>query len=254
MTHPKQITDCDLNAYVDGELDAEARGAVAAWLENHPEDRAKIAAYQAQNAALHGLFDDVLTEPLPVEMAQTLAERPARAGLPVWAQAAAAVALVMMGAAGGWGLRGGSAMRADTPAYVQRAVGAHLVYAVEVLHPVEVRADQQDHLVGWLSKRLGAPLKAPFLGDLGYTLVGGRLLEEDAKPAAQFMYEDAKGRRVTVYLRHGDGKNTAFKFYGGKDASAFYWVDGPFSYALTGDMPRDELMDIAHMVYGEIDS
>lgn len=254
MTHPKQITDCDLNAYVDGELDAEACAAVAEWLENHPEDQSKIAVYQAQNRAMHDLFDPVMAAPLPVEMAQIMATRPAHTGLPVWAQMVAAVVLLMMGAAGGWGLRAGGVISLETPAYVQRAVGAHLVYAAEVLHPVEVRADQQDHLVGWLSKRLGAPLKAPFLGALGYTLVGGRLLEEEAKPAAQFMYEDATGRRVTVYLRHGDGKDTAFKFYGGDQASAFYWVDGPFAYALTGDMSRSDLMDIAHLVYGEIDS
>jgi anti-sigma factor RsiW len=251
MTHPKQITDCDLNAYVDGELDRDSCSSVVDWLRNHPGDRAKVAAYQAQNAALHGLFDDVLEEPVPFELAQTMAERPVRAGLPVWAQLVAAVVLVMVGAVGGWGLRGGGVLPAETPAYVQRAVGAHLVYAAEVLHPVEVRADQQDHLVGWLSKRLGAPLKAPYLGELGYSLIGGRLLAEEAKPAAQFMYEDTKGRRVTVYLRLGDGKDTAFKFYGSDAASAFYWVDGPFAYALSGDISRSELMDIAHVVYRE---
>ena len=43
------------------------------------------------------------------------------------------------------------------------ALVAYAVYAPEVRHPVEVAATQQEHLVQWLSKRLGRPLKVPDL-------------------------------------------------------------------------------------------
>ena len=39
-------------------------------------------------------------------------------------------------------------------------LGAHSVYVPEVRHPVEVRAEEE-HLVRWLTKRVGAPMCAP---------------------------------------------------------------------------------------------
>ncbi|MDQ2102324.1 anti-sigma factor family protein, partial [Azospirillum isscasi] len=36
------ISDIDLNAYVDGELDAQRRIEVEAWLEANPEDAARV--------------------------------------------------------------------------------------------------------------------------------------------------------------------------------------------------------------------
>lgn len=53
---------------------------------------------------------------------------------------------------------------------------ARAVYSPEVRHPVEVWALQEDHLVAWLSKRLDTTLKCPSLAELGYELVGVRLL------------------------------------------------------------------------------
>jgi anti-sigma factor RsiW len=64
------------------------------------------------------------------------------------------------------------------------------------------------------------------------------------------MYEDEAGRRLTLYLRvMPDGRDTAFRFVHERDVSAFYWVDGPFGYALTGPLPRERLLPIATIVY-----
>ena len=47
------------------------------------------------------------------------------------------------------------------------------------------------------------------------------------------MYEDGSGRRLTIYVRAYDGKDTAFKYFVDDELSAFYWIDAPFAYALT---------------------
>ena len=76
-------------------------------------------------------------------------------------------------------------------------------------HPVEVPAADADHLVQWLSKRVGYQLRAPDLEKLGLKLVGGRLLPGPTGPAAFFMYEAPSGERYTIYCarsqraRHG---------------------------------------------------
>jgi len=252
MTAPRPLDEATLHAYVDGRLDEAGRREVEAWLAGHPEDAARAAAFRAQNAGLHALYDGVLDEPLPAGLAAVGKARPARA----WARVAAALALLALGAAAGWGLRGpgdGGGPPAE-PGFVQRAVGAHVVYVPEVRHPVEVGAEEEEHLVGWLSKRLGSPLKAPDLDALGFALIGGRLLPDDGTPAAQFMYEDATGRRLTCYVRAaGQREDTAFRFVAGGGVSAFYWVEAPLAYALIAEMPRDALLPIAHAVYAQLE-
>ncbi len=42
------VTEDELHAYVDGELPAERRGAVEAWLAAHPDDAARVAAWRSQ--------------------------------------------------------------------------------------------------------------------------------------------------------------------------------------------------------------
>ena len=96
------------------------------------------------------------------------------------------------------------------------------MYSAEKVHVVEVGADQKDHLVGWLSKRVGTPLVAPDLSAEGFQLVGGRLLPAAEKPAAQFMYQDRAGTRISLYVTPDTGKaETGFQLYEEDGARAF---------------------------------
>jgi anti-sigma factor RsiW len=255
MTAPRPIDENTLHAYVDGQIDEDRRREVESWLADHPEEAAHVRAYLAQNAGLHALYDGVLEQPLSPGLAALAAGKPkARTAAGAWRRLAAAVLLFALGGAAGWSLHGvgeGDGSSAE-PGFVRRAVGAHIVYASEVRHPVEVGADEEDHLVGWLSKRLGSPLKAPNLSALGFSLVGGRLLPDEGTAAAQFMYEDASGRRLTCYVRAADGRDaTAFRFVSEGGVSAFYWVDASLAYALIAEMPKDALLPIAHAVYAQ---
>lgn len=150
---------------------------------------------------------------------------------------------------------GADAPPSGTPASLaHRAALAHRVYAPEVRHPVEVGADQQEHLVAWLSKRLGTPLHPPRLAPLGYELVGGRLLPGDNGPVAQFMYTDASGQRLTLYVSSGQAGNrdTGFRYARDGGLSVFYWIDGSYGYALSGALGKAELSQIANAVYEQL--
>lgn len=245
------VSEAELHAFVDGTLSPPRRAAVEAWLRAHPEDQERVAAFRAQNEALRALFDPVLDEPVPARL-QAAARRARR---PSWrGQLAAVAASLIVGITIGWILRGSTATPAVARADVtlaQRAALAHAVYTPEVLHPVEVGADEETHLVKWLSKRLDQPLKAPDLSGLGFRLVGGRLLPGGDKPAGQFMYENTLGRRLTLYVSTDlDGnRETAFRFAQERGASVFYWIDGPLGYALVADMNREPLLQVAQQVY-----
>lgn len=248
------ITDADLLAYVDDRLPPERRVDIEAHLALHPEDAAKVAAWQAQAEALRSHFAAGLDEPVPAAMmALFAAQRPS-----VWAPAlriAAVLAIVVASAGAGWFGRGAMMPATVVAALPQEATRAHLVYSKEVLHPVEVTAKEEQHLVTWLSKRVGTALKVPSLAAQGYGLVGGRLLPASSgnHAAAQFMYENRQGQRLTLYVRSGEGgSDTSFRFAGEGHAAAFYWVDGGFGYALTGESGREALLPIARAVYEQL--
>jgi anti-sigma factor RsiW len=238
----------DLHAYADDLLAPEQRAAVESYLAGAPDAAGRVAAYREQNLQLRAHFNPVLDEPVP----QRLTMLAPRRGLVRYAIAAGWLAI---GVAVGWFVN--ESVTRDPvrlAGFAHRAAIAHAVYSPEVRHPVEVGADQQEHLVRWLSKRLGTDLKPPTLSASGYELVGGRLLPGDRGAVAQFMYQDAKGRRLTLYVSRmtvsqGD---TAFRYSRENGVSVFYWVDGPLGYALSGDLPKSDLLGVATVVYKQL--
>lgn len=250
MLQEAPFDDATLHAHVDGQLSAEDDAQVAAWLQGHPHEQARVERWRTQALQLRALQADLLREPLPARL--TAALRP-EVGLRQ---------------------RMPGGVPAAVPAFVRDAAVAHAVYTPERRHPVEVGAQEQAHLVQWLSKRLGTPLKAPVLTGQGYTLVGGRLLPaSEGLPAggaasdvpltrlarAQFMYEAADGVRLTLYISVSEslhGLPTGFKLVrGGRGVAArnsFYWVDGQVGYALTAPLPAEALHVLARQVYQQL--
>jgi anti-sigma factor RsiW len=113
--------------------------------------------------------------------------------------------------------------------------------------------------VQWLSKRLGKPLKVPKLSALGYELVGGRLLPGDIGARAQFMFQDAQGQRITLYLGAVDQKSekmdpgeTKFRYEADGQVPSFYWFDQGFGYALAGQVDREKLIALATLVHQQL--
>jgi anti-sigma factor RsiW len=251
MTDREQIED-ELNAYVDGELPADRRDAVEAWLAAHPEDAAKVAAWRKQGELIRARYGAAADEKPPPRLdLGRLARR--RAGMKIAAIAAVLAAFVAGGAAG-WVARGFEARPpTDLARFTTDALDAYRLYAVEVRHPVEVPGDQRPHLVEWLSKRVGSPLRAPELDKVGLKLVGGRLLPGPTGATAFFMYETPTGERFTLYCGHTADRETALRYTSGEQNAAYYWVDRNLAYVLSGPAERDKLYAIAQAAYDQID-
>lgn len=269
MTKP--IDDTLLHAWLDGELPVEQRAEVERWLQDHPEDAARVRLWAADSQALRTTLEPVLDEPVPQRLTQIVWSRgPATLAQP-WQRWAAALALFVLGGAVGagamWRLQPApNSASADQPAgpqgWVRRAAVAHAVYVPEVRHPVEVKA-QEEHLSRWLTRRLTVPVKLFDLRDQGFELVGGRLLPDASGPSAQLMYQavdagpgNAKPERVTVYLRKPDSATPAgFAYERQGDLGLFYWIEGDSAhgsatgYALVGALPRERLLALAEAIY-----
>jgi anti-sigma factor RsiW len=257
------VTEADLHAYADGHLPADRAAQIAGFLAAHPDSALRVRDWTVQNAMLREAFRPVLDEPLPL----ALPLRPPASSWP-WRSMAAAVAIASIGAIGGWTARGalegtgappGRGLASARPgdaalsAFAHRAAVAHAVYSPDARRPVEVGAEQEQALATWLTRRMGATMRAPALGPLGYQLMGGRLLPGSQGPVAQFMYADAAGRRLTLYAsREFANTETAFRFTQDGSLNVFYWVDGAFGYAISAEAGRDELQKVSQEVYGQL--
>lgn len=251
MTNDGPIVEDDLQAYVDGRLSDARRAAVEAYLAQSPDVRERVQLDIRQRNALRGQLEGKLNEPVPPRL--WIANiRAARRSTMVRRLTAIAASLLIfvVGAGTGWFAGHHETLAPPATAGVaQNANAAYRTYVVEVAHPVEVASTQEGHLLQWLSRRLGKPLSAPDLTPFGYKLMGGRLLPGSESAAAQLMYDDASGKRLTLYVRAAPGNETAFRFQRDGEAATFAWIDQGFGFAVTAPATREELLPIAEAVY-----
>jgi anti-sigma factor RsiW len=252
----RPVEEDELHARIDGRLPPHLAAVVDTYLAAHPEAQTRFSQYAEQREALRTALAEQAGGPIPDRLrVARIREARRHRHYRQLAQIAAAISLLILGGVAGWAVRDVAgpfvASGAGTVAGVitADAIAAHRVYSVEVRHPVEVNADQETHLVQWLSKRLGRELTVPDLSPAGFRLMGGRLLPAEDGPAAQFMYENASGERLTLYLRVGVGGETAFRYHEEGGIGAFYWSDEGFGYAIAAKADRELLLRIAELVY-----
>jgi anti-sigma factor RsiW len=249
------VTEDELHAYVDGELPADRREAVANWLATHPTEAATVAAWRAQAEAIRARYGATADEPVPgrLKLDQIMRQHGGRRRSFAAVAAAATIAFVIGGGAG-WLARGASASPSSFSTITADALEAHKLYVVEVRHPVEVPGSERPHLTAWLSKRLGYPQHIPELESLGLKLVGGRLLPgPNGDAAALYMYEGPTGERFTVYCSKAATPETALRFKTGDRFAAYYWVDDKHAFVVSGPAERAKLERISKTVYEQVD-
>ena len=238
-----------LSAFVDSELPESERAAVREHLARDPQAAAQVASWRAQKAALQALCGAPEREEPPFIVL--------RARIPWWRRVAVAACWLAVGAGLALALgplvpRLGGGGNGDVMSFARRADIAYAVYTPERRHPVEVVAAEEEHLINWLSKRLNRHLSVPSLQEYGYTLVGGRLLPGEAGPAAQFMYENQGGARLTLYVTGIPKDETAFRLFRDGNRRTFYWISDHMGYALSGPIEEHKLRSIAIEVCGEL--
>jgi anti-sigma factor RsiW len=247
------VNEAALHAYLDGLLSEERRADVEAYLEEHRDAVDRVAAYRQQNEALHSLFDSVLDEPIPERLLKPAAKAnaPLKSKWPVM-RYAAMVAWLALGGVIGLGV---SSWRADSndalAALIQPAVVAHNVYAPEAKRFVEVGAADEPAMVSWMSRRMKVKVTIPKLADAGYEMLGGRLLPGARGPACQIMYQDKQGRRITLYMTRDERKQSLRVAREG-ELQVAYWMDGTMGYALSGDVDKQQLLQLAQAASRQI--
>lgn len=261
MTGPdRPVGEDDLTAHVDDRLTSDRKAAVEAFLAGRPALAARIEEDRGWRETLRHRLRFKADEPIPTRLrigAIRAARR--RSGRRVVGWSLAASLLLALGGTAGWFARdlvgGGSASRVAWAAMAGDALAAHRTFAVEIVHPVEVKASEETHLGQWLSKRLRRRLVIPDLEErFGLALVGGRLLPAaSGDVAALLMYADATGSRLTVYVRSGERGETALKFLREGELASFSWVDEGYGYVVAAAMERERLQSVARAISQDVD-
>jgi anti-sigma factor RsiW len=249
MNH-RPITEDDLNGFIDQRLDARRQAEVVSYLEAHPDVAKRVAGMGEQRDMLRAALAPVAEEPLPPELdlARLIEARRRPARLPRWAAAAAAIALAVLGGAGGWSLRGMSQPPLEgVAALANEAAASYAVYAPDRVRPVEIRADDRAQLVDWISKRLGRPVAVPDLAASGYRFMGGRIVATAQGPAALFMYDDDRGTRLVMLARPMAADQNQPMSPLERDAiNGFGWADDGLGYSVVGGIKPQTLRPIAN--------
>lgn len=248
-------TDKDqIMAYIDGQIDAESRAAI----EADPAAMAEIAALQRQSDAIRTLYAPAGTEPVPARLAPHRLAHLAQSRR--WAairQVAVLLVFLGIGVITGWLNRPDPAAPQIYDRLIADAVSAHAVYVAENRHAVEVPGSDAGHLSTWLSNRLDTSLAMPDLTANGLNFLGGRLLPAPAIPggrAAQLMYEDNAGERLTLYITPAtgvDGPGLETLSFGADNA--LYWANETFTCTIVGSQPSEALQAIAANVFTQLD-
>jgi len=253
----RTFSETDIHLALDGELPTDERETFDAWLSGNPDMKALQQRYAQDRERLRSALESIALEPIPGRLA-SIVTGDAKPRAKSWALSryAAAAALLIAGGLGGYFLGQRAEFSAQPSALkpiAENAVAAHLIYANEKRHVVEVGADQAEHLNAWLSNRVGVKIVAPDLKSGGYDLVGGRLLPFNGKTAAQFMYQDPTGNRLSLYVTKDETRqDSGYRFMREQGADTLYWMDGGYGCALTGNLPEKTLTQLADITYDQL--
>ena len=239
------VSEDMLHAYIDDRLPPDERAEVERYLGENAADANRVAAYRAQRQLLKQTFDTVLHEAVP----RRLESASMRSQRTPWARVAAVFVWIAVGSVLGWVLRDYRDARTSPDVeLVQRARMAHVIYSAETRRAVEVAASQEQDMIRWLSRRMNTAVRVPNLTEFGFEALGGRLLPGSRGPACQLMYQNAAGKRLTIYLSRDALGERPVRYSDQDTVHVVFWSDGTLAFAVSAELDRDELARIASLI------
>lgn len=244
MSAPLRPSEEELHAYIDGELAADRRVAVGAYLRDHPAEALRLEAYRADGAAIARLF------------AQTpQAPRSRRApsgrswGREAWIRTAAVLVMAITFAAGlTWYWQG----RVDETVWARfgaEALAAHLVSSKSD-SPPRMTISLQD--VGeFFATAIKAPIRVVDPANREFVLVGSQFLTGAKGRVAQLAFRDGAGVLITMYFEPWPRKRDApFRALASQsNVRTIGWIDDEIGCAITGALPEHELDRVGHVLF-----
>lgn len=240
------IDEIELNAFLDGELDAARLRAVQEAIDADAALAERAAAIRSDKLRIRQIYGRLTDRSVPAEWLK-LARRGhgrfqlRRAG-PI---AAIAAALILLIGAASYVVFDGRTSSPDE--IVQTALDARGAESV----PVKVIGVAQGSIRqynGVLAAAVGLDVKVPDLAPLGYQLVQIRLYRVSNAGAAELSYRDRQNRLFTLYLRHSDG-SVRFDQFARNGLRICVWQDEDLSTVMAGNVTTAAMQRLASLAY-----
>jgi anti-sigma factor RsiW len=237
---PRTVTEWDIQAYVDGQLESgtERAAAVEAYLAANPREQARARAYHRQNEAIRTRYQDVLAQPVP-ERLRPETRRAARAGkrIPAPLRAAAVVAALSCAALIGWLV--GQPGVGPLERFADRTTG------LLAEHGGFAPDEEADTL-----RSLAALGGVPRFDAEELELVSTRQVDNGDMYEARYL--GPGGRELRLFVAPDPQRHDNLLYRTQEDGSkVVYWMQGPLMYALTGDFNERDLDSFANTAIRE---
>jgi anti-sigma factor RsiW len=231
------VTEEELHAYLDGQLDTWRQAEVRALLEAQPAVAARLAAWRRDAEGLRAALAGIETwPPNPSHDPAVIRRRIRTRTLATLGRTLAVGAALGLAALLGWWARGASL--ALPP--MQDAVDAYRTFAAPHAPRMELPAGRGS-LPQWVAGAVGHPMPLPDLSARGFHPLGARLLATPEGVAAMVLYEADNGHRISFYLRPARHMSATTRGWTYEDGLRVrYWYRGGYGFAVTGrdDDPR----------------
>lgn len=239
------ISDIDLCAYVDGQLEVARRLEVEDHLARHPEAAAAVMSDLRDRNAINLLLGG--PTPVPPE-ATTLARRldlrlfqtPLRRLLPRFSIAALALVCLLL-AQDEIGELSAPANAAELPVFADEALDTHSAAILRQALPTETK----DLSLDTKAIRQAARIVVPQLSR-DWRILDARVVPSDKGPGIQISFDRGEGLPVTFFaVRMPDDVSFAPITSQRGNEAVSYWRNGIYGYALAGDLHPSDLERLA---------
>ena len=245
MSRKPAVDELELNAFIDGELDAARLRRVQEAIDGDTILAQRVAGLRSDKLRVRQVYGPLIDRALPPEWIRLAHRRPGlwqlRRISPI---AAIAAALILFIAPASYVVY--ATWKSSQEEVVQTALDARGAEMVPVkVIGVSGGIRQYD---GVLAAAVGLDVKVPDLRALGYQLVQIRLYRASGAGAAELSYRDQENRLFTLYLRHSDG-SVRFDQFTRDGLRICVWQDEDLSTVMAGNVTTAAMQRLASLAY-----
>jgi len=252
MTRTEPISELDLLAYAEGQLDHDPsrKAQVEDYLRAAPEAAERARAYSRQTRALREAYGARAMEPVPDRLHAVLRPplTPGRMRA-VGLRAAAMVAVSTAAGIAGWYIGQVNEPAPQVtgqrlPSVLQEAVSDQDAGPRSQQPPAS--AVETGGIMRWQENGVGVGLAVPDLSSLGYEVSGRRNAAHAETQSIALTYRGAEGELVRLFIAPvalGEGRVVSVTREG--DAPVAHWSQGPLTIAMQAESSGRDIAALA---------
>lgn len=240
------ITEEELHAFIDGELDPSRHDEIALLLSQDATLARRVAEFREDKERLSSIYAPLLRRPIPTAWEKQIRRRRVipRRSRDIAAIGAMAASLVLV-VGGMW-----FASRVNPP-QTRSLVSEALAARSGDLEPDTTMSSGVDSLAAGheISAALAMRAKAPVLTRFGFRLSAVKSYAAVSKRrAVELVYANASGRELTLYVSRAVGAPRFDQFESG-DLRICIWQDDVVGMVIAGKLSAAEMQRLATLAY-----